>query len=64
MPCFIGGAILHFCYQKKPKKTTLIADKRQWIMLILFMHSAKWALSLMLPKMICCKFINWQLEEK
>ena len=26
MPCFIGGAILHFCYQKKPKKTTLIAN--------------------------------------
>jgi hypothetical protein len=25
MPCFIGSAILHFCYQKKPKKTTLIA---------------------------------------
>ena len=25
MPCFIGGAILHFCYQKKLKKTTLIA---------------------------------------
>ena len=53
MPCFIGGAILHFCYQKKPKKTTLRADMCQWIMLILFMHSAKWALSLMLPKMIC-----------
>ena len=26
MPCFIGGAILHFYYQKKPKKTTLIAN--------------------------------------
>ena len=25
-PCFIGGSILHFCYQKKPKKTTLIAN--------------------------------------
>ena len=53
MPCFIGGVILHFCYQKKPKKTTLIANMHQWIMLILFMHSAKWTLSLMLPKMIC-----------
>ena len=53
MPCFIGSAILHFCYQKKPKKTTLIANMHQWIMLILFMHSAKWTLSLMLPKMIC-----------
>ena len=29
MPCFIGGAILHFCYQKKPKKTTLIANMHQ-----------------------------------
>ena len=26
MRCFIGGAILHFCYQNKPKKTTLIAN--------------------------------------
>jgi hypothetical protein len=26
MPFFIGGAILHFYYQKKPKKTTLIAN--------------------------------------
>ena len=26
MPCFIGGAILHFRYQKKPKRTTLIAN--------------------------------------
>ena len=41
--------ILHFCYQKKPKKTTIIAKMHQWIMLILFMHSAKWTLSLMLP---------------
>ena len=29
MPCFIGGPILHFCYQKKPKKTTLIAKMHQ-----------------------------------
>ena len=26
MPCFIGGAIVHFCYQKQPKKTILIAN--------------------------------------
>ena len=25
MPCLIGSTILYFCYQKKLKKTTLIA---------------------------------------
>ena len=29
MPCFIGSSILHFRYQNKPKKTTLIANMHQ-----------------------------------
>ena len=42
-----------FLLSKETEKDYTNSGHAPVVMLILFMHSAKWALSLMLPKMIC-----------
>jgi len=42
-----------FLLSKETEKDYTNSENTPGIMLILFMHSAKWTLSLMLPKMIC-----------